>query len=126
MLNLARLVTPTRALGLLLGWSSFLNGISGTGRPATPAGSTSYTLVVKIAVSVPDALFERAEEFAARLGLKRSQLYARAVEEFLLAHDEDAVTAALDALADEAKSSEAEESGRAVGRALIGGGDWEW
>ncbi len=90
------------------------------------AGSTGYTLIVKIAVSVPDALYERAEEFAARLGLKRSQLYARAVEEFLLAHDEDAVTAALDALAGETNSSGSEGSGRAVGRALIDGGDWEW
>lgn len=89
-------------------------------------GHTGYTLVVKIAVSVPDALHERAEEFAARLGMKRSQLYARAVEEFLLAHDEDAVTAALDALAGEATSSAAEGSGRSVGRALIESGAWEW
>lgn len=81
---------------------------------------------MKIAVSVPDALYERAEEFAARLGLKRSQLYAKAVEEFLLAHDEDAVTAALDALADTADSPATEGSGRAVGRALIDRGDWEW
>ncbi len=94
--------------------------------PRHRTGSTGYTLAVKIAVSVPDALHARAEEFAARLGLKRSQLYARAVEEFLLAHDEDAVTAALDALAGEATSSGAEGSGRSVGRALIESGDWEW
>ena len=81
---------------------------------------------MKIAVSVPDALYERAEEFAARLGMKRSQLYARAVEEFLLTHDEDAVTAALDALAVEAASSAPEGTGRAAGQALIDSGDWEW
>lgn len=81
---------------------------------------------MKIAVSVPDALHERAEELAARLGLKRSQLYARAVEEFLWAHDEDVVTAALDALAEDTTSSGAEGSGRAVGQALIDSGDWEW
>ena len=81
---------------------------------------------MKIAISVPDALHERAEELASRLGLKRSQLYARAVEEFLVAHDEDAVTAALDALAVEAPSSGAEGPGRGVGRALIDSGDWEW
>lgn len=81
---------------------------------------------MKIAVSVPDALYERAEEFAARLGLKRSQLYAKAVEEFLLAHDEDAVTAALDALAGTASSPATEGSGRAVGRALIDSRHWEW
>lgn len=81
---------------------------------------------MKIAISVPDALHHRAEGFAARLGLKRSQLYARAVEEFLLAHDEDAVTAALDALAGEAPSSGTKGAGRAAGRALIDSGDWEW
>lgn len=42
-------------------------------------GTTGHTLAVKIAVSVPDTLHERAEDLAARLGLKRSQLYARAV-----------------------------------------------
>ncbi len=78
---------------------------------------------MKIAVSVPDALHRRADELAARLGLKRSQLYARAVEEFLLIHDEDAVTAALDALA---STSGGEGYGRAAGRALIDRGDWEW
>ncbi len=72
---------------------------------------------------MPDALHRRADEFAARLGLKRSQLYARAVEEFILAHDEDAVTAALDALAD---TSGGEGHGRGAGRALIASGDWEW
>jgi len=81
---------------------------------------------MKIAVSVPDALHARAEEVAVRLGLKRSQLYARAVEEFLLAHDEDVVTAALDALAGEATSSGARGSGRTVGQGLIDSGDWEW
>lgn len=78
---------------------------------------------MKIAVSVPDELHQRADELAARLGLKRSQLYARAVEEFMLAHDEDAVTAALDALAD---APHDEGRGRAEGRALIDSGDWEW
>ncbi len=72
---------------------------------------------------MPEALHRRADEFAARLGLKRSQLYARAVEEFILAHDEDAVTAALDALA---SASGGEGHGRAAGRALIDSGDWEW
>jgi len=96
------------------------------GQAVHRVGSTGYTLGVKIAVSVPDALHERVEKLAARLGLKRSQLYARAVEEFLLTHDEDAVTTALDALASEAGSSGSESSGRAAGQALIDSGDWEW
>ena len=78
---------------------------------------------MKIAVSLPDPLYERAEEYAARLGLKRSQLYARAIEDFLLVHDEDPVTAALDAVAGR---SGPDGSGRAAGRALIDSGQWEW
>lgn len=78
---------------------------------------------MKIAVSLPDALYRRADEVAARLGLNRSQLYARAVEEFVLAYDEDPVTDALDALAG---TSGGQGWGRAAGRALIEGGDWDW
>lgn len=38
---------------------------------------------VRTAVSIPEGLFERAEELAKRLGVSRSELYARAVERFL-------------------------------------------
>jgi metal-responsive CopG/Arc/MetJ family transcriptional regulator len=51
---------------------------------------------MKIAVSVPDALFEAAERAARRLGLSRSQLYSRALERFLADEPDDAVTARLD------------------------------
>jgi metal-responsive CopG/Arc/MetJ family transcriptional regulator len=53
---------------------------------------------VKTAVSIPDALFEAADRAARRLGLSRSQLYARALERFLGAEPDDAVTARLDEL----------------------------
>ena len=43
--------------------------------------------------------------------------------EFLLAADEDAVTVALDALAD---TSGGEGQGRVAGRALIDSSNWEW
>jgi metal-responsive CopG/Arc/MetJ family transcriptional regulator len=51
---------------------------------------------VKTAVSIPDALFEAADRAARRLGLSRSQLYARALERFLGEEPDDAVTARLD------------------------------
>jgi hypothetical protein len=38
---------------------------------------------VKTAISVPDSLFRRAEKTAKRLGISRSELYARALDEFL-------------------------------------------
>lgn len=49
----------------------------------------SYTDEVKTAISLPDPLFERAEQHAAAHGLGRSQLYATALERYLDAIDAD-------------------------------------
>jgi len=54
-----------------------------------------YTPRMKTAISIPDAIFDAAEDVAGRLGVSRSQLYARAVEEFLQTHRGDEVTEAL-------------------------------
>lgn len=51
---------------------------------------------MKTAISLPDDLFEAADELASRLGLPRSQLYARALEEFLAKHAGSRVTERLD------------------------------
>lgn len=40
-------------------------------------------LPMKTAVSIPDPVFNAAEELAAQLGVSRSQLYARALSEYL-------------------------------------------
>ena len=77
---------------------------------------------MKTAVSIPDEVFAEADRAAERLGWSRSQLYARAVGEFLERQGEDPVTAALDALADQL----ATVSTPNIGRALIDSGDWEW
>jgi metal-responsive CopG/Arc/MetJ family transcriptional regulator len=53
---------------------------------------------VKTAVSIPDALFDAADQLAARLGVSRSELYARALARTLAEETDDAVTARLDAL----------------------------
>jgi len=50
---------------------------------------------VKTAISLPDSLFKNAERLAVRLGLSRSQLYARAINAFISRCDADAVTARL-------------------------------
>lgn len=77
---------------------------------------------MKVAVSVPDELFERADETASRLGLNRSQLYTRAIQEFLDAQGEDPVTKRLDELASELDPG----PGADIGRRLIDHGAWEW
>lgn len=53
---------------------------------------------MKTAISLPDPIFEEAEELAKRLGMSRSQLYATAVSQFVEAYREEAITAALNEL----------------------------
>jgi len=53
---------------------------------------------VKTAVSIPDPLFAAADELARRLGISRSELYARALARELASESEDSITARLDAL----------------------------
>ena len=50
---------------------------------------------MKIAISLPDDLFESADELAERLGVSRSELFARAVAEYLAKHRDEDVTARL-------------------------------
>jgi len=45
--------------------------------------NSGYTRGVKTAISLPDEVFEEAERMARRRGMSRSELYARAVAEYL-------------------------------------------
>lgn len=66
-----------------------------------------YTEAMKTAISLPDELFEQAEAEAQKLGVSRSELYARALSAFVLSRHGDAVTERLNRVyADE--SSEAD------------------
>ncbi len=47
---------------------------------------------MKTAVSLPDDLFRMAEETARRLRISRSELYAKAIAEFLKSRRQDAIT----------------------------------
>ena len=51
---------------------------------------------MKTAISLPDGVFDAAERVAKRLGISRSELYARAVARFVEEHRGDKVTEALD------------------------------
>lgn len=60
---------------------------------------------MKTAVSIPDHLFRAADDVARRLGLSRSQLYARALARYLADEPDAEITARLDELyADEAST----------------------
>jgi len=54
-----------------------------------------YTLAMKTAVSIPDPIFEEADDLAKKLGMSRSQLYATAVSQFIESFQDEAVTTAL-------------------------------
>jgi metal-responsive CopG/Arc/MetJ family transcriptional regulator len=53
---------------------------------------------MKTAISLPDSLFERAEQVARRMNLNRSQLYARALQEYLDRNDPEFITASFNAI----------------------------
>jgi len=92
-------------------------------RDDRPSALLGYTNGMKTAVSVPDAIFERAEKLARRMRKSRSQLYSDALREYAARHDPATVTAALDAL------YEGEDSGpdvfvRESGRRTLRSTDW--
>ncbi|HSF39075.1 MAG TPA: hypothetical protein VLT87_04725 [Thermoanaerobaculia bacterium] len=60
---------------------------------------------MKTAVSVPDQLFDAADRFARRLGLSRSELYSKALQEYLGSHREEGITEALDRIYEKEDSS---------------------
>jgi metal-responsive CopG/Arc/MetJ family transcriptional regulator len=47
---------------------------------------------MKVAVSIPDPLFKRAESLARKLKKPRSRLYAEALASYISSHDPKAIT----------------------------------
>jgi|GEM_PF-322670 len=68
--------------------------------PLDSAKVGGYTPGMKTAVSVPDEVFEEAEKLAKRLKVSRSELYAKALENYVRQHSPDAVTEAYNGLCD--------------------------
>jgi len=56
---------------------------------------------MKTAISLPDDVFEQADSLAKRMKMSRSQLYSRALTEYVARHAPDVVTEALDRLSAE-------------------------
>jgi metal-responsive CopG/Arc/MetJ family transcriptional regulator len=55
-----------------------------------------YTDRMKTAVSIPDAVFEGAEQLARRTKKSRSQLFSDAIQEYVARHAPEDVTDAMD------------------------------
>ncbi len=77
---------------------------------------------MKTAVSIPDDLFEDADRLARRLGHSRSQLYSRALRDFVARHEPSSVTAALDAVV--AEESAVDAFVARAGRHAVERSDW--
>jgi len=55
-----------------------------------------YTIGMKTAISIPDEIFEEAERLAKRMKKSRSELYRRALVEYIARHAENHVTELMD------------------------------
>ncbi|MDX6707491.1 MAG: hypothetical protein QOI48_3337 [Solirubrobacteraceae bacterium] len=54
-----------------------------------------YSVIVKTAISLPDETFRRVDEAAKRLGVSRSEFFARAAERWLESLDDGGTTDAI-------------------------------
>jgi metal-responsive CopG/Arc/MetJ family transcriptional regulator len=82
-----------------------------------------YTIGMKTAVSVPEGIYEEAERLARRLQISRSELYSRAIHEFVSRHAPDHVTEALDRLIEEIGTAP-DEFVSGAGRRLLERTEW--
>jgi hypothetical protein len=78
---------------------------------------------MKTAVSVPDDVFERAEQVARRERRSRSDVYSTALREYVARHLPDEVTDALDRVVAEV-GDEAATFGRRAARRVLADSEW--
>ncbi len=67
---------------------------------------------MKTAISLPDALYEDAEQTARAMGIPRSQLFARAVAEFIKRHKREEITERLNEVYERIENHTTPESRR--------------
>lgn len=79
---------------------------------------------MKTAVSLPDDVFTTAENLAKQLQMSRSELYSRAIEEYVSRHSPDAVTEALDRVCAEVEGQTEREFSTAAARRTLERAEW--
>jgi metal-responsive CopG/Arc/MetJ family transcriptional regulator len=73
---------------------------------------------MKVAISIPDEIFSEGEALAKRFGTSRSEIYRRALGEFIGRHAEESVTRAMNDAIDSIGAAPDEFSAAAARRAL--------
>jgi len=79
---------------------------------------------MKTAVSIPDRVFEQAEEVAQRLRKSRSELYTEALAEYLARRQPDAVTSRVNEALDAIGLQKAEPFRTAAARRTLARAEW--
>ncbi|MGQ0848830.1 MAG: CopG family transcriptional regulator [Actinomycetota bacterium] len=77
--------------------------------PAKVTTSRYYQVILsllKTAISIPDGVFSRVEKAARRLGISRSEFFAKAAERWVDELDQDQITDQLNAVLDSATDDE--------------------
>ncbi len=82
-----------------------------------------YYSSMKVALSIPDDLFESAETLVKRLGVSRSRLYATALAEFVAKHRGRKITERLDAVY-ATEDSHLDEATRRLQARSLGSRSW--
>lgn len=78
---------------------------------------------MKTAISIPDEIFEDAERLAKRLKQSRSEVYSRALAEYLARHAPDQVTEQMDRVVEEL-AEPVDGFVSAAARRLLGRTEW--
>ena len=78
---------------------------------------------MKVAVSIPDPIFAKAEALAKRSKLSRSRLYAQALAAYVERHTDDEITEAMEAVLNEV-GNEADPFLREAARQALAHTEW--
>jgi predicted transcriptional regulator len=75
---------------------------------------------MKTALSIPDDVFKQGERLARRLHTSRSQLYARALADFVVQHEDDEITSSMNEVIREVGTAADPFTRRAANQTLRG------
>lgn len=79
---------------------------------------------MKIAISIPDEVFAEAEQLAKRLGTSRSEIYSRALSQFLQHNSPDRVTELMNRVMDSVGETQTDAFAKRAARRTLRRVEW--